>query len=261
MPNCPIVACRMTDRDVVERVAACFGTKVMAIDKGRYRTEYAATIKGSRAVAFMADVCPLMGGRRQRAIDCATRNYIPPRRKLDFEAAEKIRHRFAQGESVFSLGRTYGVTPQTIRPILRGRIYAAAPLRPWRDAIQGSAHIVPPQGVSETEFHWLAGWLEGEGSFLAPPPSDPRRARVSAQAKDRDVVAEAARLCGVTPSHHDSERARSRGWSPTWRLLLRGTRAAMFMRQLEPVLGNRRKQQIELALRAIRAGGRDRRAR
>jgi len=57
----------MTDRDVVERVAKLFGTKVLAIDKGRYRTEYAATLKGSRAVAFMADIKPLMGSRRQRA--------------------------------------------------------------------------------------------------------------------------------------------------------------------------------------------------
>jgi hypothetical protein len=54
MPNCPIVACRMTDRDVVERVAACFGTKVVTIERGKYRTEYAATLKGAGAVAFWA---------------------------------------------------------------------------------------------------------------------------------------------------------------------------------------------------------------
>ncbi len=52
----------MTDRDVIEHAAACFGTKVLAIDKGRYRTEYATFAKGSRAVKFMMDMRPLMGG-------------------------------------------------------------------------------------------------------------------------------------------------------------------------------------------------------
>jgi hypothetical protein len=58
MPNCPIVSCRMTDRDVVERAATMFGTAVIAIDKGKYRTEYAATLKGERAVAFMTELKP-----------------------------------------------------------------------------------------------------------------------------------------------------------------------------------------------------------
>ncbi len=249
-PNCPIVACRMTDRDVVERVAACFGTKVLAIDKGRYRTEYAATIKGSRAIEIMADIRPLMGNRRQRAIHAARSAYAPPPRKLNFKAAEEIRHCFIDGESVSSLARTYRVRPQTIRPILRGEIYASAPLAPWRDPPRDSLYAVPPSGFSKAELFWLAGWLEGEGSFLAPPPSDPRRPRISAQAKDKDVVAEASRLCGVTPSRHHPTQARSRGWSPTWRLLLRGTRAALLMDSLKPLLGARRQRQVESALGA-----------
>lgn len=105
MPNCPIVSCRMTDRDVVERVAAMFGTKVVGIDKGQYRTEYAATLKGSGAVTFMTDIRPLMGRRRQGAIDTAIRCYRPPKRKLAFSDAEKIRRRFSNGESESSLAR------------------------------------------------------------------------------------------------------------------------------------------------------------
>src|SRR3954454_13630900 len=64
-PGSPVVSCRMTDRDVVERVAERFGTAIIAIDKGRYRTEYATTIKGSRAARLMADLRMLMGKRRR----------------------------------------------------------------------------------------------------------------------------------------------------------------------------------------------------
>lgn len=250
MPNCPIVACRMTDQDVVERVAACFGTKVHAIDRGTYRTEYAATIKGSRAVELMADLKPLMGNRRRRAIQDTVSDYTPPHRKLSFEVANEIRGRFAQGESIASLSRAYHVRPQTVRPILRGEIYSSPPLTPWRDAPHDLRAAIPPSGISQAEFYWLAGWLEGEGSFMAPAPSDPRRTRISAQTKDRDVVTEACRLLHVAPSYCSNKRTKSHGWAPTWRLLLRGTRATDIMERLTPILGTRRQRQIAAALSA-----------
>jgi hypothetical protein len=250
-PNCPVVACRMTDCDVVERVAACFGTKVQVVDKGRYRTEYASIIKGGRAVALMADLAPLMGDRRRGAIKRAMRAYLSPHRKLSFELAEEIRHRFDEGESIASLARTYGVRPQTVRPLLRGELYGTAPSLPWREALGDLRPLTPPPELTQAEFYWLAGWLEGEGSFMAPPPSDPRRVRISAQAKDQDVVSEASRLCRVTPSYDYSKRTRSRGWSPTWRLLVRGSRAALFMKRLSPILGVRRNHQIASALDVI----------
>jgi hypothetical protein len=250
-PNCPVVACRMTDRDVVERVAACFGTKVHSIDRGRYRTEYASVIKGGRAVKLMADLKPLMGDRRRRAIERAMLAYVSPHHKLSFELAEEIRRHFDGGESIAALARTYGVRPQTVRPLLRGELYSSAPSLPWRGVPPELPLLSPPPELTQVEFHWLAGWLEGEGSFMAPTPSDPQRVRISAQAKDHDVVSEASRLCRVTPSYDYSKRARSRGWSPTWRLLMRGRRAALFMERLSPILGARRKRQIASALDVI----------
>jgi transposase-like protein len=189
-----------------------------------------------------------MGMRRQRAIDAAVRRYSPPKRKLDFAAAEEIRHRFAKGEAVSSLADRYEVAPQTIRPILQHRIYRSAPSMPWRGEKAGLPPLAPLAEISLIELYWLTGWLEGEGSFSAPPPSDQRRPRISAQAKDRDVVERAARLCRVTPTHDRSERILSRGWSPTWRLLVRGSKAISLMLAIKPALGARRKGQIETAL-------------
>lgn len=252
MPNCPVVSCRMTDRDVVERVAAQFGTAVMAIDKGKYRTEFAATIKGERAVAFMRDIKPLMGRRRQEAIDSALGCYRPPARKLNFDAAEEIRRRAAAGESVASLARSYDVARQTIYPILDCRIYAAPPSRPWRTCASASPTVDIPPWMSLAELHWLAGWIEGEGSFLAPPPSDPRRPRISGVTRDRDTGAKVGCLLRVKPCHENSKRIRSRGWSPTWRTLIRGNPAISMMNALLPLMGNRRREQIAVALSAAK---------
>jgi len=198
----------------------------------------------------MTDIRPLMGERRQQAIDAALHRYRPPARKLSFDVAEEIRRRFALGESVSSLARDYKVARQTIHPILKGRIYRAPPHRPWRDQMQTLPRVDAPPWMSEHELHWLAGWLEGEGSFLTPPPSDPDGPRISGVTKDRDVAAEVARLFRVKPCHENSERIRARGWSPTWRILVRGGPAISLMTALMAMMGRRRKQRITAALDA-----------
>jgi hypothetical protein len=95
-PRSPIVACRMTDRDVIERVADRFGTSIFAFDRGEYRTQYGACAKGSRAVALMRDLRPFMSARRQAAIDTALDLYVPPSYKLNYEVAQEIRERYAR---------------------------------------------------------------------------------------------------------------------------------------------------------------------
>lgn len=248
MPNCPIVSCRMTDRDVVERVAQQFGTTVVAIDKGRYRTEFAATLKGERAVALMADIRPLMGMRHQQAIEAALGNYRPPARKLNFEIAEEIRRRASVGESVASLATKYGVARQTIYPILKDQIYRAPPSRPWRTSNLELPRVDTPSWMSPPELHWLAGWLEGEGSFLAPPPSNLGRPRISGRARDQDVVSEVGRLLRIKPIFDRSNQLRNPEWSAMWRVLLQGRRAAALMLALEPLMGRRRQEKIRAAL-------------
>jgi hypothetical protein len=250
-PRSPIVVCRMTDRDVIERVADRFGTAVFAVDKGEYKTEYGAAAKGSRAAALMRDLRPFMSERRQVAIDHALDLYVPPDYKLSYELAEKIRERHAAGETVSSLARSFGVARQTIHPILKREIYWAPRPRPWRDP----RHRLPepadvPEGFSPDELYWLAGWLEGEGSFVAPPPSSPRLPRVAFDSCDRDVVEEAARLLRVAVSKKGDARTKQRGWSTVWRGLSNGGRAVTLMRAIHPMVSQRRSGQITHALDA-----------
>lgn len=251
-PRSPAVVCRMTDRDVVERVADRFGTAVFAVDKGKHKTEYGVAAKGSRAAALMRDLRPFMSERRQAAIDHALDLYTPPHYKLSYELAEAIRERYAAGETVSSLARSFGVTRQTIHPILKHEIYWAPPPQPWRDP----GHRLPepagvPAGFSPYELYWLVGWLEGEGSFVAPPPSSPRLARVAFESRDLDVVEEAARLLNVTPSIRLDARRRHRDWSTTWRGLSRGAKAVALMQAIEPLLSQRRSMQVARALDGV----------
>ena len=249
-PRHPVIRCSMTDRDVVERVAVMFGTTVLAIDKGRYRTEYATTIRASRAVALMGDLRGGMGARRAAAIDAAVSAHIGPDRKLSFDKAEAIRAAYASGRSVSALARDYGVRRATIRPILKRRIYRQPMNRPWRleQAWLPSEIDAAALDIEPIEVCWLAGWLEGEGSFMAPPPSDPRRPRIAGVSRDRDVIDRVAKSLRISPYAQREPRRLSRGWSICWRVCKAGGGAVALMEALHPLMGTRRTAQIDAAL-------------
>jgi hypothetical protein len=243
----------MTDLDVIELVAALNGTSIQAVDKGPYRTEFATNLKGSRAVELMRAMRPMMSRRRQDAIDRALRTYSPPERKLSFDLAEETRHRHDNGESAASLARHFGVSHPTIRAVLARRIYSAREQFPWRPitwVVRGAT--AAGTGLTWKELYWLAGWLEGEGSFCRPPPSSPRSPRVTGGSSDRDVIEEVARLLRVKPSR---VRNRREHWSDYWRLVLNGGRAIALMQAIAPAMGKRRQQQISDAIRSASDAG------
>jgi hypothetical protein len=102
--------------------------------------------------------------------------------------------------------------------------------------------------MTDQDFYWLAGLLEGEGSFSPGPPSAPNSVRITLSMTDRDVVARVAALWSV--SYHEVREKRSieRGWKPAYHVSLRGKRAVEFMHELLPVMGERRQLQIRRAL-------------
>lgn len=93
---------------------------------------------------------------------------------------------------------------------------------------------------------WVAGLLEGEGSFMAGPPSSPNLPVISCQMTDQDVLARLAKCLGgatmvpvkASKPHH----------KPSWRVIVKGARAREVMSELHPLMGERRKGQIDKAL-------------
>jgi hypothetical protein len=53
--------------------------------------------------------------------------------------------------------------------------------------------------IDDADLHWLAGLLEGEGTFIAGPPSAPRSPAVQVAMVDRDIV-ERAGSCSMARS-------------------------------------------------------------
>jgi hypothetical protein len=103
----------------------------------------------------------------------------------------------------------------------------------------------PVPEIAQSDLHWLAGLLEGEGSFLRGPPSAPRTPAVAVSMIDRDIIERAARLldCAV-----HRIRARREEWRDAYVAGVRGPRAVEWMQRLRPLMGERRRRQIDRAL-------------
>lgn len=103
--------------------------------------------------------------------------------------------------------------------------------------------------MESNDLHWLAGLLEGEGSFLKGPPSKPNACAISIQSTDEDVLAHVSTLLGVR--YHRS-RARQSHHKDYFSLHKRGQAAGNLMRELRPLMSRRRRDQIDAALASQR---------
>jgi len=97
---------------------------------------------------------------------------------------------------------------------------------------------------------WLAGLLEGEGSFMKGPPSRPHIPAISISMTDEDVIERVGQLLQAKPTV--SKRGANRGWKPAYIVCLRGSRALELMKELRPLMGRRRQSQIDAAVASYR---------
>ena len=95
---------------------------------------------------------------------------------------------------------------------------------------------------------WVAGLLEGEGSFTLSRDSANSYPVVSLEMVDRDVIERAARVLGAARIQRvEPDRPE---WSVTYRAAVAGKLAAEWMRKLRPLMGHRRRLAIDAALAA-----------
>ena len=97
--------------------------------------------------------------------------------------------------------------------------------------------------------YWLAGMLEGEGTFFATKnkPHQPSQPRVAFVSTDRDIVVRIWRLMEAKTVRVNSSHNRL-GKKRQWVTAISSTKAAALMRLIWPIMGKRRKKQIRKAL-------------
>lgn len=94
---------------------------------------------------------------------------------------------------------------------------------------------------------WLAGYLEGEGSFLKPSPSAPNNPGISACSTDEDVIQHVAEILGVSYCEA-KKKSKNPKHKRVWVVKKRGYHAVQIMREIQPLMGKRRQSQIQTAI-------------
>lgn len=109
---------------------------------------------------------------------------------------------------------------------------------------------------SETEIAWLAGLLEGEGSFLIQRRGNWRsQIWVSIQMSDKDVIERALQVFPSTNKLSYRDRTKQKGdpgvgrdfrrWSGAYSTKWAGYQAEELMRLVRPYMGERRGAKID----------------
>lgn len=103
-----------------------------------------------------------------------------------------------------------------------------------------------------TDAAWLAGLLEGEGSFLVYKTKGNSYPRVQLNMTDLDVVENAAALMGgnSVQVHRAGDDRLKRAWSTK----VTGKRALALMEEIRPWMGIRRGSKIDELLAQFKGG-------
>ncbi len=102
--------------------------------------------------------------------------------------------------------------------------------------------------MNKKDTYWLAGLLEGEGSFMSGPPSSPNLPVISMATTDEDIIQKVSELWNVKYHPGRDNRRKNNEWKDVFVIRIRGARAVEFMKTLNPLMGNRRQSQIKRAI-------------
>ena len=243
----PVVRIEMTDRDIVERVGALLERAVIRVRKRRahYKTPYVTTIKGAPALSLMRAIYPMMGKLRKVNIERSIASWRGHRARWKRPAARCSASDCPRPGARRGLcARHYDRWWKAKR---RGATTDFAPLDPPAQAFGRAARDAEIDEVCS--LAWLAGLLEGEGTFsINRYSAEIAYPVISVHMCDEGIVARAARLLGA-PNVWRRE-AEKEGWSPTYVSAITGQQAATWMRQLRDAMGARRRAAIDAALAA-----------
>jgi hypothetical protein len=98
------------------------------------------------------------------------------------------------------------------------------------------------------EIHWLAGYLEAEGTFAVPRKGF-RSSTVAVSSTDVEPLEKCLKFFGG--ALHGPYQPRKDGWKKNWRWSANGPRAAGIAMTVYSLLSPRRQKQIQAMLRHV----------
>jgi len=243
-PHSPCIRVEMTDKDVMIRIGMLLARAVIAVGRRsvRHRIPYAVSIRGVEAVRLMALVRDDLSPQRRAQIERALADWEAGPTQWSY--AGMICGIPGCDQVARSRGLCKGHFDRWYKAQRRGVIVAAAP-RPLTVS-HFMSERVRHEATRDCDTAWLAGLLEGEGTFGATTGHGHTYPAISVEMTSRDVVDRAARILAapsVTAVEPDNA-----GWTVTYRAAIAGAAAVTWMQRLRPLMGARRGAAIDDAL-------------
>jgi hypothetical protein len=117
--------------------------------------------------------------------------------------------------------------------------------QPLRSIRHKQFHLAP-DGADEFDRYWLAGLLEGEGSFGFNPAATPSP-RIELNTVDHDVILRVQRILreryGAAVNIHERP-PRHAGYQPQFHIAVYGDAARALGADIEPIMGERRQARL-----------------
>ncbi len=108
----------------------------------------------------------------------------------------------------------------------------------------------------EKTLGWLAGLLEGEGWVGVPRwnvrGKDYWYLRIGVNMTDKDIIDRVSAIMGVKTTNQCISKTRSWSQKPQYRASASGERAAELMRLIYPLMGERRRRQIDYCFNKLK---------
>jgi hypothetical protein len=230
----------MTDRDIVERVGRLLDRAVVTLRRRRehHKIPFAVTIKGAPAVDLMVAVHTFMGAKRQAEIQRAIHSWHKRRSRRRRTGPCSVPACAVRASKRGLCKRHYNRWWKAQR---YGRESAIVP-REVHSEFLSAEHVCDVT----CELSWLAGLLEGEGTFSATRTQGHDYPVVKVSMCAVDVVTRASRLLAApSVTIHEPEEE---GWGVVYAAAISGSDAAIWMRRLRDHMGRRRTEAIDKAL-------------
>ena len=122
------------------------------------------------------------------------------------------------------------------------------PHKPPPKGFMGSNPICATNTMTQQELYWLAGLLEGEGSFLKGTPSQPNKCTIAIASSDKDVAEKVSKIFTTKPNYLPNAGKNVPHYKDIWLVKLSGGRAIELMKTLKPLMSVRRQEQIDSAI-------------
>lgn len=235
----------MTDRDIVERVGAMFDRAVTPLRRraSHHKVAHATSLKGSDAVVLMRAVAAQMSPTRVAQIQRAIASWHGHRGRRRRSEAKCAAAACARPLA------TRGLCRQHYKGWWKARKFGRTPRAFPRDPAPAFATEIDLSRCDDAcDVAWLAGLLEGEGTFCVTRSGRLAYPVVQVHMCEEVVVRRAARILGTTSVW--PEKPRFARWRPTYATAVSGSAAAPWMRRLRPFMGVRRTAAIDAALAA-----------